>query len=501
MKLSLFVITYSLLSLTAVHAGNSQFENLLERNENYKGMVEKFDSHVSTGQTAEGFSKFNQALDKYIADKEAGVTGESELLSTALIDESECQTCDTHLNLSKDVSKIIAKLKKGDDVTTNNQIGLELNNLNFMYYVIRWETADGKIQCGKFGNIDATTKKYEGDYKFMREELVGLPNVENIQYMPADGQEVVYLYRGSGSQRNTLVEVRMLPDGTAKIRYFAYKPSASELKLERIANDRSTVELLRKIKPKAKGEPEGTYVDIVPSVKFRDGAVPTDVEVLKAKTQTSLTENLNFETKTKFSYNEQSTELSLKNDKGSDWVKVNATNYTAGTKQIVTVVPMSVDIDADSKLKVDASVKNETVIPATDKTDGKISNAQTYNMALTDHSNKYVDLELYQRPIDKYSKVSVGSEFNNDVIGTVTTKFSTDTDGAKAYSVGKKTDFGDYGKLTTSFGSATTSAGERNRFMDLQHEVAIGKSSSLAITARASDDRTYTTMLQFKSRF
>ena len=162
---------------------------------------------------------------------------------------------------------------------------------------------------------------------------------------------------------------------------------------------------------------------------------------------------------------------------------------------------MSVDIDADSKLKVDASVKNETVIPASDKTDGKISNAQTYNMALTDHSNKYVDLELYQRPIDKYSKVSVGNEFNNDVIGTVTTKFSTDTDGAKAYSVGKKTDFGDYGKLTTSFGSATTSAGERNRFIDLQHEVAIGKSSSLAITARASDDRTYTTMLQFKSRF
>ena len=501
MKLSAIFLT-SLFILPAAFAGNTQFENLLERNENYKDLVDKYDSHVSEGQTSEGISKFNQALDQYISDKEKGIAGESELKDTATIDESECQTCDTHLNLSKDITKIIAKLNKGEDVTQANQIGVELNNLNFMYYVVRYESNDGKIQCGKYGSIDATTKKYEGDYKFMREELVGLPNVTNIQYMPEGGKEVVYLYRGSGSQRNTLIEVHMLPDGQAKIKYFAYKPSVAELNLERAANDKRTVELLRKIKPKAKAEPEGPYVDIVPSVKLRDGVVPTDVELMKAKGRATITENLNLETKTKLSYNEQSAEVSLKNEKGSDWVKVNATNYTAGTKEIVTVVPMSVNIDEGSKLKIDASVKNETVIPSSEKADNgsKISNAQTYNMALTDHSNKYIELEMYQRPIDKYTKLSASNEFNNDTIGTVTTKFSTDTEGAKSYSLGKKTDMGDYGKLTTSFGSTTSNTGS-NRFVDVQHEVALSKTSSLSITARASDDRQVTTMFQYKARF
>lgn len=505
MKFTALFFIQMLLASSLAHAGNTQFENLLEKNENYKGLVDKFDGHVTGDeQMSQGLSKFNTALDRYIADKEAGVAAsEIEELSGGTIDQAECMSCDSHISLTKDVSKVIAKLDKGQDVSRANQIGVELNTLNFMYYVVRYESEDGKVQCGKYGEIENTTKKYGGDYKFMAEELVDLPNVDNIQYMPYGGREVVYLYRGSGSQRNKLIEVHMTADGKAKIRYFAYKPSANELALERAANDKSTVDLLRKFKPKAPTEPEGSYVDIVPSVKFRDGVVPTDVEVLKAKTTASLSENLNFETKTKFSYNEQSAGLALKNEKGSDWVTVNATNYTAGTKEIVTVVPMSVSIDEESKLKVNASVKNETVIPASEKADNgaKISNAQTYNMALTDHSNKYVELEVYQRPIDKYTKLTAGNEFNNDTIGTVTTKFSTDTEGAKSYSVGKKTDMGNYGSLTTSFGSETSAAGARSRFVDVQHEVALSKTSSLAITARASDDRTYTTMLQFKARF
>ncbi len=493
------ILAYSFFFTTQAFCGASQFEMLLYKNESYKGLVQKYESSISEGAANEGFTKINEAIDKYISDKEAGFAGATELQSTGFIDESDCQTCDTHLNLSKDVSKILSKIKKGDDLTLDNQIGIELNNLNYMYYVVRWESADGKIQCGKFGNIDAVSKKYPGDYKFMREELVGLPNVENIQFMPEGGKEVVYLYRGSGSQRNTLVEVHMQSDGNARIKYFSYKPTLAELNLERAANDKSTVELLRKFKPKPQAEPQGAYVDIAPSVKFRDGAVPTDIEILKAKTTTNLAEDLNLETKTKISYNEQSAELSLKNAKGVDWVKVNAINYTAGTKEIVTVLPVSVSLDEGSKLKVDASVKNETVIPASE-VDAKISHSQTYNLVLTDHNNKYIEFEVYQRPIDKYTKITAANEFNNDTVGVVTTSFTSDNQGAKSYSVGKKTDMGNYGNLTTSFGSATSPTGN-NRFIDVKHEVAISKSSSLAITARASDDRKVTTMFQFSSRF
>lgn len=504
MKLSTLFFTCLSLTTTVAMAGNSEFENLLEKNDRYKGFVQKLSTNVSQGANSEELAKFNRALDKYVADKENGIKGTTEMLDSSTLDQSECSSCSSYLNLTKDVSKIIDKLGKGQDVSVANQAALELNTLNFLYYVIRYETSDGKIHCGKYGSVEATGKSYNGQYKFMSEEIVDLPNVESIQFMPNGGREVVYLYRGSGAQRNTMIEVHMLPDGKAKIRYFAYKPSASELELERLSRNiikgDTIISILR---PKEKEEPTGPYLDIIPSVKLRDGVVPTDVEMVKAKTSTAITEKLSLEAKAKISYNEQKTEFSLKDDSGSDWVKINATNYTSGNKEIVTIIPTSLVLDEESKLKIDANVKNETVINTDTKDTAakSVVNAQTYTLSLTDHSNKYIEFELYQRPSTEYTKLSAKNEFNNDMIGTITTSFSADTAGDKSYSIGKKTDLGTYGKLTTSFGSTISNTNGSSRFVDVQHEVALSKTSSLAITARASDDRKVTTLFQFKARF
>lgn len=502
-----FAIAF-LLFISAAHSQESQFEKLLKRNETYKSVVDKFDSQVgASSPNNEDLSKLNTAIDKYIDEKESGNKKAGiEMVDATIVDQSNCSTCPSYLGLSGDVSKILDKIKKGDDVGLANQASLSLNNLKFLYYTVKYEELDGKFSCRKFGNIAQTKTAFDGTLAIKSEELIDIPNLESIQYIPEGGKEIIYLYRGSGAQRNTLIEVQMLPQGKAIIRYFNYKPSAAEIELEReIQKSALAIDLLKKIKGKkeAAPEPEGSYIDITPSVKLRDGVVPTDINLVKAKASAEIVDGINLQTKTAISFNQQAAEIALSGNEGKDWVKVNAVNNTLGTKEIVTVIPMTVTLDEGAKLNLNGNLKNETVIAAKAedaKVDPKATNAQTVSMSLTDHNNKYLELELYQRPSDKYSKVSASSELKADAIGTVTAKFSSDSVGEKAFSLGKVTDLGGYGKLTTEFGGTQGNNGQKS-FVSVQHEVALSKASSLAVTARTNSDRQVTTMFQFKAKF
>lgn len=504
----LFFLIATAMPASALRAQDSQFEKLLKKNEAYKNVVEKFDSQVGAVSTNQDMTKLNSAIDAYIAEKESGnKSNRLDLVDSAMIDQSDCSTCPSYLGLSDDVSKVLAKLKKADDVSLANQIGLGLNNLKFLYYTVKYELVDGSIDCRKFGNIHHVSHSLEGSLTVKSENLIDIPNMESVQYIPEGGKEVIYLYRGSGAQRNTLVEVHMLPNNKAIIRYFNYRPSAAEILLEKeMQKSNLAVDLIKKLKakPEKTPEPEGPYLDISPSLKMRDGVVPTDIELVRAKAKAEIAEGLNLQTKTAISYNQQVAEVALTGSEGKDWVKVNATNNTLGTKEIVTVIPMTVTIDESAKLNLNGNVKNETLIApkASDdpKSDLKATNAQTVSLSLTDHNSKYLELELYQRQADKYSKVSASSELKSDALGKVTAKFSTDSAGERAFSLGKVTDMGGYGKLTTEFGGTQTSNGQKS-FVALQHEVELSKSSSLAVTAKTNSDRQVTTMFQFKAKF
>lgn len=502
----------------------TEFEKLLEKNDKYKDIVTKYESHASDKTNQQDFKTVETALDLYIEEKkQPKVQSSAELQKEAEMDMESCSSCQNYLNLNGDINKVLSKMNLGSDVEAANTATLQLNHLKFLYYTVKYDQTEGNVICNKYGNFDKIKKSFKGDFKLMAEEVFDLPNVNEVQYIPENGKEMVYLYRGVGSDSNKVYEVHMLPNGKGLIRFYNYTPSSAErlaIDAERHAMEDAQA-LDRLINPK-KETPKDNFIDLGFDLKTRDKAIPTDVEVLHAGTKSELSSDLVLGTKTKLSFNEQTTEVSLADKSGDAYFVVNAKNKTEGKSEFVTLVPMSVNIDEKSKLNLNASVKSEVGII---HEDGKVNTAQTYNMNLTDHNNKYIEVELYQKPEDDFSKVSlsnkyslgkdssIGMNVSQDNLGNRTfgvgqnysygdsnsigTNFTQDSSGKRTFSVGQNTNLGDYGKLKTEFGGDT----EGKHFVSLQHEVAIGKASTLSIGARAEDGKQYSAMFQFKSRF
>ena len=487
------LLIYPLLTLPLASA--SEFEKLLEKNKSYKTLIDKVKDNSPTVQSKEEMAKINQAIDAYLDEKNnPKIPSKTELVRQAELDMKSCPTCQSYMNLSANVNEILAKLDKGKNVADANKLSLELNHLNFLYYVVKFDNPIGGISCNKYGNISRIQEsKFPGSFNLMAEEVFDLPNVNEVQYIPEGGKEVVYLYRGVGSDNNRVFEVHLLPEGKAFIREYEYTPSSAERESELASNNLRT--LLTKIKKPAE-EPSkpDNYIDIGVKLHTRDTVIPTDLEVVKAQTKTEIAPDLVLGTKTLMSFNEQSTEVSVSNKEGEAWLQVNAKNKTEGKHELVTIIPLTINVDKESKLNLSGSLKTELGVT---RETGLMESAKTINMGLTDHNHKYIEVEVYQRTNDNYSKVSLNNNLKLGEKDSINLTYSQDNLGVKSYTIGKDTSLGNFGHLKTEFGSGTNT----KKFINIQHEVAIGKASTLSIGARVEDGRQVNTMFQFKSKF
>jgi len=474
----------------------TEFEKLLEKNENYKNLVDKYESHVTDDKnTSKGFDQLGSAVDSYIKERtQPKVPSHAELQAEAEMDMANCSTCQGYLNLSGDINKVLSKMEIGrSDIPTFNESKLQLNHLKYLYYVVKYDQTEGSTRCNKYGNLEKINSEFKGagSYKLMAEEVFDLPNVNEVQYITENESEIIYLYRGVGSDSNKVFEVHIRPDGKGLIRYYDYTPSSAERKA---LQDAETLKRIVSLTEKKQEAPKDNFIDLGADLKTRDKFIPTDLEVVKAGTKTEISDELVLGTKTKVSFNEQVTELNLANNSGENYFIINAKNKTEGKSEFVTILPMTVNIDKDSKLNLNGSLKQEVGIV---HGEGVTDRAQTVNLNLTDHNHKYIEVEFYQKPTTDYSKVTLSNKYSLGDNNSIGMNFSQDNDGKRSYSVGQNTNLGDYGTLKTEFGSATSG----KRFVSLEHEVAIGKASTLSIGARAEDGNQYSTMLQFKSRF
>lgn len=495
MPIFCFALSFFFLSLTA-NTAETEFEKLLEKNPAYKAVIKQIETPTSDPVQKKEYDKLNDAIDKYIEEKKnPKQAAKLDLVDQARLDMKDCQTCENYLNLSGDVNKILSRLKVDDDVISSNEKILQLNKLQYLYYVVKHENGQGGIHCQKYGKLNNIyQQKFDGSFAIKAEELLDIPNINEVQYIPQGGKEVVYLYRGTGELENKIVEVHILEDKTAFIRYYEYTPSSAELLFKTNVNSKVEKALGELIKPETAKTKGDNYLEMGLDLKTRDKVIPTDVEVLKAQTKTDLSENLVLGTKTNLAFNEQKTEVSLSDKKGDDWLKVKAKIKTDGKSEFVTVVPMSLSIDESSKLKLGGSVKSEVNLV---KGTGVADQSHTVNMGLTDHNNKYLDIEVYQKPRDKYQKVSISNNTKLGDAGDVSLSYSQDSNGAKTYAIGKNSNLGSYGTLKTEFGSAS----DNKKFISAQHEVAIGKTSTLSIGAKVGEGKQVTTMFQFQSKF
>ena len=478
-----------------VHAEDTQFEKLLKSNSTYRNMVGNISSTSGSSGNSEKLKKITTSLESYIKARDnAAQKSKSEVVNQFDVDNSNCTSCPGFINLTSDMTKIIDRLGKGDKIADANQAVLDSNHLNFLYYTVKSELGNGRYNCQKFGNFDSiVATKFEGNFKYLTEQVFDLPNINEVQYIPKGSEEIVYFYRGSGTQKNMIIEAHIKKDGKAHLIYYNYTPSGAEIMASKPKGPNPIDMILDATK---KTEPTGdNYLQVGVGVQTGDHFLPNNLNLLKAKTTSQLTDGLVLKTNTSITFNHQTTEMALANNNGENWVVVNANNQTQWNKQFVTTVPMSINIDSASALKLGATVKDEVTL--VNATKGSVDNARTITLDLTDHNNQYLNFEVYNRDSDKFSKITVSNQINTGVIGQVGLKYEDDNTGVRTFSLQQSTSLGDYGKLSTEFGTANG----KGTFVGVKHEVAFGEETSLSLSARVGDSKQTTMLFQFKTKF
>lgn len=513
-----FLLALSMTFSMQIAKADGAFENMLKKNETYKGVTEKLEEKEWFNK---GTEKVGEFLEERKKEKSLSANEQAELYYQGNVSDKPCIHCPTYLNLVREVNKIVASTKdKEEPVASYNNRMVELNKLKFLYYATREVTESGVEGCQKWNNHDYLERvQLQGNTKLIAEEVLHMPNVTSIQYMPqGNEQDVFYYYRGEGMQSNVIIEVKMSKGGEARIRYYRYE--AGDFDPHRDLPDLGTAPATAK---KQEAPKDDNYFDMKMDVKTRKLVLPTDVEFAEAGTYTELSENLRLKSKTNLAFNNQAASMSLAKSTGEDWVKIEAQNQTQGETAFATTIPLEIQLNKESDLTLGGGLKHEMVRDFS-KAKSSFENTNTVTLGLTDHNHEYLSAEMISkqdglRNIALSSKYSLGDsgnisgryEFDNDgskkyTIGnetrygeqnSITGKYEFDNKGNRAYSVGNKTYMGDYGTLTTSYGVTD----ERKQFIELGHEKKISDTASMVLSVKTGRGQETTVMYQFQAKF
>ena len=488
----IFCLVVSFIVVKESKAQNA-FENLLKKNETYKTATEKLESKEWFN---EGTKKVGEFLEKRKNEKTRTATEEAELFYQGKVSDKPCVHCPSYLNLIKEVNKIVAKTSdKTESIASYNDRMLELNKLKFLYYSTREITETGEERCQKWNSFDPLDRTVlGGNTKLLAEEVLHMPNVTSIQYMPrGNEQDVYYYYRGEGINRNVVVEVKMSRNGEATVRYYRYQVPGEyspETSLPDLGSPSSPPALTAK-----DDEKDEDYLDIKMGLKTRKLILPTDIEIAEAGKTVNLTENVRLKSKTNLAFNEQKTSMSLASSTGEDWVKIEAANQTQGETKFATTIPLEIDLQKDSDLKLGGEIKREMVRDF-NKPESAFATANTVKFGLTDHNHEYISAEVISKS-DGLRNVALSNRYSLGDYGNVAGKYEFDNKGNRSYSVGKETNLGNYGTLTTSYGVTQ----DRKQFVEFGHQKKISDTASMALTIKGGQGQPTTLMYQIQAKF
>lgn len=508
------------LFVKSVHA-ETPFESVLKRNQDYKEITEKLESKEWFNK---GTEKVGEFIEKKRNEKPLSATEQAELYYQGNVSEKPCVHCPQYLNLVREVNKVVAKTKEsGESVQSYNDRMIELNKLKFLYYATREVNEAGQETCQKWNTFDPLQKvELGGNTKLIAEEILHMPNVTSIQYIPQGNEkDVYYYYRGEGAQRDVIIEVKMSQNGEGRVRYFKYQPQDEYVPIRDLPDLGTTTSSFF---AKKNEEPKGdNYFDLKMDVKTRKLVLPTDVEIAEAGTTTELNENIRLKSKTNLAFNTQGTSVALADSTGDDWVRIEAKNQTQGDTSFATTIPVEINLNKENNLKLGGALSREMVRDF-NKSNSTFDNTNTVKLGLTDHNHEYLNAEVISKEeglrnvalSSKYSlgdvgnvsgkyefdsegskKYTIGNETNIGSNTSITGKYEFDNKGNRAYSVGNKTDMGRYGTLTTSYGVTQ----ERKQFIEFGHEKKISDNASMVLSLKTGRDQETTVMYQFQAKF
>lgn len=466
----------------------AELDKQLSKIEGYKRLTNLVDNN-------EDIKKGTNTFQSYLENRKKEVpptpSEQAKLIYEKNIDAKPCGHCPKYLNLTLAVNEIVEKVKADQNVARSNEALIQLNKLKFLYYVVRSENDQGEISCSKLGERDYfNPSKLDGNFNMLSETMIKMPEVTDMQYIPKGKEEVYYYYRGEGDKSNVVIEVLMKQDGTARMRYYDFDshqgPFGNTLPSLGSASERPVTP--------PRGENED-YMDFNFDIKTRNTAIPTDINFLKAGASTQVAEDVNLKLKNQINFNEQTASMAVESDKGEKYLVLEGKNITDGGKSFNTIIPVEINLDKSTQMKVSGSLENQLSASDMKKVGNfELEHTQTVKLGLTDHNHEYFNVKAVTDR-EGLANYSVSSKYSLGESSSVAATYEEGRDGQRAFMVSNVASFSKNQTLTTSYG---TSSDSKRGFIQTQYENKIGENTSLIIGAKMGDEKTVSLIFQSK---
>lgn len=356
-----------------LNAQTALTEDLLKI-EKYK-MLHDF---VKSGSDNEASKKIAEAIAKQ-KELEEDPTKRAELFYQTKVSQAPCSHCPPYLGLIKEVNKIVDKIDD-NNIAASNEKAIQLSKLKFLYYLSVSESESG-VKCDKTSHMILGEEEQlrSGKIKLVAEKALALPNVTDVQFYNPN-KEMHYFYQGEGVESGNIIEVVVMPDQSAFIKYYKYNSPFSIPKFSEGLD-----------KPKFEINEQIGYFNLKPTIKTENMVLPTDISFGQGKITTPIADGLNLSHETALSYNEQKANVAFENEKGEKYLLLEGVNNTKGSKVGSAVVNYGFVLDESSSLKIGTSVGTRVEGLFDEKT--KLKNDKTIELGLTDHNNEYIKVK------------------------------------------------------------------------------------------------------------
>lgn len=489
-------------------SADSALTTRLRQNDTY----DKIHSKIDTTATDENISEFSERAEAAFESQKQLSTdpnARAKMYYQETVDAKPCASCPKYLNLILEVNKIVEKMPDSSVQNANEKI-IALTKLKFLYYTVKSTDEDNKVSCKTYNPmLPGERRSYErGTLSLAAEEALTLPDVANVQLYEGPGKEVHYYYKGEGNEADNVIEVVVMPDGKAVIKYYKYDNGlqlptmgAAVLKKNEVRGD--------------------NYIDFNPTVKTESYVLPTDIGFGEMGTKYSISDDLDVKNKTAFSFNKQETNVSVLDKDGNKYVIIEGENITDGKKKVDAVVNYDFDLAKDSQVKLGTSLANTTETITEDLSEG-VTNKQSVRLGITDHNNEYVKVRTYV-DADGVSSVGIGNkmkvadgsigvdyEFGRDgskiykvdvldqgVLGNAGVNFTEDMYGERSYGVSAGVKLDKSLRLSTDYSRSET--GGTSVKVNLQKKIS--ENTSMVLSVGRSREDGASILYQFETKF
>lgn len=501
------ILLFFIFSTTAF--ADTALTTRLRKNDSYDQIYQKVSTTGSDPTISEASSKIKEA---WAAQKklEEDPNARAKMYYQENVDAKPCSSCPKYLDLVLEVNKIVEKTKD-QDVQSANEKMVALTKLKFLYYTVKSTDEDNNVTCKTYNPmLPGERESYErGSLTLAAEQALALPDVNSVQFYEGRGKEVHYYYKGEGAEANNVIEVVIMPDGKAIMKYYKYDNGFNLPALGDVPRDRI-----------ATGDKDN-YIEFKPTVETKNMVLPTDIGFGSMGTKYSITDTLDLRNKTEFAFNKQETNVSVADKDGNKFVVLEGENITDGKKKVDAVVNYDFGLSDDSKLKLGTGVGNTTETNTNDFSDG-VTNKQSVRLGLTDHNNEYITTKTFVDS-EGVSAVNLGSKYkagDGSVGGNVELtregartykvdvldqgylsnagiRYTEDALGTKTYGVSSGVALDKSLRLSTDY-SRSDSVGQA---VSLNLQKKVSENTSMVLSVGKSEKDGATVMYQFQSKF